>query len=278
MITGDMRLKRDLAMRKLREAIELHAGTTVAVSGCVDDPRFGLAAVEAGARILEPNHGERALALGYKGAKTMHDTVPIRHEIPLEEMAKAIRGLRNVVGAEIFIFVGVPGNFTELVPLMMTEEKAEMLAYAGADGLHTHKSTLKDVHDIVDLGHRMGLLVDAYIADPTDPYPFGIPARTPQDVARVAGEMEQVGVDVIGLVTNMSYSGAGAGNLDPYVEERLRAMVATVSVPTAVEGGINVSNHRAFRETGVNILIAGTSVTDAAREGVRRAVAALLTQ
>jgi cyclase len=276
MIEGDMKLKHRTGMRKIYDAIEAHDGITLACSGATDDVRIALAAVEAGARILEPNHGERALALGYKGAKNMHDTVPIRHEISVEEMANVVRGIRNVVSPEIFVFVGVPHNFTELVPLPLTDELAAMLSRAGADGLHTHKSTLEDLQDVVTLAHKYGLVVDAYIADPKDPYPFGIPAANPEDVARVAREMQDTDVDIIGLVTDMSYGGISAGDLSPYVRERLEALANAIDAPTAVEGGINMQNFRAFIGTGVNIMVVGTSITDAAREAVRTSVRTLL--
>ena len=73
---------------------------------------------------------------------------------------------------------------------------------------------------------------------------------------------------MIGLMTGMSYGGAAAGQIDPQVADRLKALVNAVSVPTLAEGGINIDNHTAFRGTGVNVLVVGTSFDDVARAAV----------
>ncbi|MDN4562897.1 hypothetical protein QTL91_24475, partial [Salmonella enterica subsp. enterica serovar Typhimurium] len=59
----------------------------------------------------------------------------------------------------------------------------------------------------VNLAHQYGLTVDAYIGHPDDLHTFGIPARTPEEVASVAKRMQDIGVDMIGLMTGMSYEG-----------------------------------------------------------------------
>lgn len=277
MIVGDMRRKRDLAMQKVYDAIKSYNGTTLLSTGITgDDARLALAAVEAGARLIEPNHPAVALARGYKGVTTMHDAELLRHEIPIQEMVKVVEGVRNVVGSEIFITVGAPGTFTETVPTPFTDEHAMMLSCAGADGLHVHKSTLEDLHDIVEVAHRNGLVVDAYIAHPSDRHLFGIPAESPEDVARIAKEMQKIGVDMIGLMTGMSYEGVAAGEIAPPVKARLEAMLAVVTTPTLAEGGINVHNFKAFIGTGVNILVIGTAIDDMVREAVRQAVKTFL--
>ena len=84
--------------------------------------------------------------------------------------------------------------------------------------------------------------------------------RKPEDVVRVAKQMESVGTDMIGMMTGMSYEGVEAGQIPAVLKERLCAMVESVKVPTLGEGGINLTNYRAFKETGVNILVIGTSI------------------
>lgn len=69
-------------------------------------------------------------------------------------------------------------------------------------------------------------------------------------------------------MTGMSYGGAAAGQIPAEISERLAALVGAVDVPTLAEGGINLSNHSAFRGTGVNILVVGTSFDDVARAAV----------
>jgi pentose-5-phosphate-3-epimerase len=277
MIIGDMNRRRAFSMKKVHDAISAHGGTTLLSTGITgDDARMALAAVQAGARLLEPNHPAIALARGLKGVTNMHDAEAVRHEVPMAEMARVIAGVRAVVGADIFITAGVPGSFAETVPLPFTEEDASLLAKAGCDGIHTHKTTYEDLRDMVDIAHRYGLVVDAYIAHPADKHLFGIPAETPQDVAEAACRMEDIGVDLIGLMTGMSYEGVAAGEIAPPVRARLDAMLKAVKTPTLAEGGINLQNYKAFTGTGVNILVVGTAFDDMARQAVAQAVGAFL--
>jgi orotidine-5'-phosphate decarboxylase len=277
MIIGDMQRKCEAGMRKVKEAIAMHGGTTLLATGITgDDARFALAAVQAGARMLEPNHPAVALARGHKGVTSMHAAEDIRHEVAMEEMVKVTAGVRAVVGPDIFITVGVPGSFTEIMPTVFTEEHACALSRAGADGIHTHKSTLEDLKAVVDLCHKYGMLVDAYIAHPSDRHLFGIPAETPEQVAEIAKRMQDIGVDMIGLMTGMSYEGVAAGEIAPPVRARLEAMLKAVSVPTLAEGGINASNYKAFIGTGVNVLVVGTAFDDVARQAVRETVKVFL--
>jgi imidazole glycerol-phosphate synthase subunit HisF len=277
MITGDMQRKCDAGLKKVNEAIIAHKGTTILATGITgDDARFALAAVEAGARLLEPNHPAVALARGVHGVTTMHAAEQVRHEVAMEEMIKVTAGVRAVVGNAIYITVGVPGSFTETMPTVFTDDQAHRLSLAGADGIHTHKSTFEDLKDVVEMCHKYGMLVDAYIAHPSDRHLFGIPAETPKQVGETAKKMQDLGVDIIGLMTGMSYEGVGAGEIAKPVSERLEAMLKNVSVPTLAEGGINVHNFKAFMGTGVNILVIGTAFDDIARNAVRDTVGIFL--
>ena len=273
MILADMEKKRKLAIKKVYDAIKLHGGTTLLSTGITgDDARLAKAAVEAGARMLEPNHPAVALARGYKGVTSMHDAELIRHEIEIDEMIKVTRGVRNVVGNDIFITVGIPGGFTELVPIVLEDDVFIRLSQAGADGLHIHKSSIEDLEVVVEKAHKYGLLVDAYIGHPSDLHTFGVPAETPEEVSKVAKRMEEIGVDLIGLMTGMSYEGIEAGQIHPVVKERLEALISSVSVPTLAEGGINLDNYKAFVETGVNIIVVGTAIDDTARNAAKDTV------
>ena len=143
---------------------------------------------------------------------------------------------------------------------------------AGADGLHTHKSSLRDLEDLVKMAHRYGLLVDAYIGRPSDLHTFGLPAETPEEVCRVARQMEEAGADMIGMMTGMSYEGVAAGEIPTLMKERVLAMVETVKVPTLAEGGINTVNFRAFKDTKVNILVVGTAIDNMVEQAAQQAV------
>ncbi len=143
---------------------------------------------------------------------------------------------------------------------------------SGADGVHIHKSTIEDLKDVVKCAHKYGLLVDAYIGHPTDLHTFGVPAETPEEVAKVAKEMEEIGVDMIGLMTGMSYEGVAAGEIHPETKARLEALVSAVKVPTLAEGGINAVNYKAFKGTGVNILVIGTSIDNVVSEAATNVI------
>lgn len=263
MYNNDMRLKREAALAKVHKALEENNGHTLLSTGITgDDARVAKAVVDAGVRMLEPNHPALALARGHKGVDNMNDAEKVRYEITIDQMAEVVHGVRQVVGDEIYITVGVAGGFTEVMPIELTDEDFVKLSLAGADGLHTHKSSLEDLRVIVDKAHKYGLAVDAYIGMSTDAHQFGITADTPEEVAKVAKEMEDMGVDMIGLMTGMSYGGAAAGEIPEEIKERLDAMVGAVSVPTLAEGGINADNFKAFQNTGVNIIVVGTALDD----------------
>lgn len=154
----------------------------------------------------------------------------------------------------------------------LKETDFETMALAGADGLHTHKSSLEDLAELVEMAHKYGLLVDAYIGKASDLHTFGLPAETPEEVAKVARQMQEVGTDMIGLMTGMSYEGVEAGQIHPEIKERLCALVESVTVPTLAEGGINATNFRAFKDTKVNILVIGTSIDKMVEKAAQEAV------
>lgn len=270
-----MKIKMLRAFKKVTDAIELHNGTTILSTGITgDDARLAKAAVDGGARLLEPNHPALALARGYKGMTNMHDAEMVRHEIRLDQMLEVTKGVRNVVGQDIFITVGIPGGFTEVMPVELTDDDFKHIALSGADGLHTHKSSIDDLKVWVEKAHQYGLLVDAYIGHPNDHHIFGVPAETPEEVSSVAKKLQDIGVDMIGLMTGMSYEGVKAGEIPEIIEQRVKALVASVTVPTIAEGGINESNFHRFKELGINILVVGTSidnvVTKAATDIVKK--------
>lgn len=273
MIRNDMRKRMDLACAKVTRALELGGGHTILSTGITgDDARLARAVCEAGVTMIEPNHPAVALARGHKGVVTMHAAEQVRHEITIAQMAEVTRGVRAVCPKDTYITVGIPGGFTEVVPMPLKEEDFAMMALAGADGLHTHKSCIEDLAELVEMAHKYGLLVDAYIGKASDLHTFGLPAETPEEVAKVAKMMQNVGTDMIGLMTGMSYEGVAAGEIHPEIKERLCAMVESVSVPTLAEGGINATNFQAFKGTGVNILVIGTSIDKMVEKAAQQAV------
>jgi len=263
MIKNDMKKKMEIAHKKVMDAIRTGNGYTILSTGISgDDARIAKAVVDAGVKLLEPNHPAVVLARGYKGITNMHEAEKVRHEIPLTEMTNITRGIRNVVGDDIYITVGVPGGFTEILPVLLKEEDFHNISLSGADGLHTHKSSIEDLEELVKYAHKYGLLVDAYICNANDLHTFGIPAETPEEVSQVAKDMESIGVDFIGLMTGMSYEGVNAKDVPLIIKERIEALTSSVSIniPVLAEGGININNYKTFVELGVNILVIGTSI------------------
>ncbi|WP_207941296.1 hypothetical protein DOK78_001206 [Enterococcus sp. DIV2402] len=278
MISNDMKLKMEKSMQIVHKAIEMGNGHTILSTGITgDDARLARAAVEGGATLLEPNHPALVLARGHRGITSMHEAEKYRHEISIDQMAEVTRGVRNVVGEDIYLTVGVPGGFTEVKPTILQEEDFLKMSLAGANGLHTHKSSLKDLEELVKKAHKYGLCVDAYIGLPDDLHTFGLSAEKPEEVAKVAKQMESVGVSMVGLMTGMSYEGVEAGEIHPFLKERLQAMVEAVKIPTLAEGGINLDNYKAFKETGVNILVIGTSIDKMVEQAATKVVSDFLT-
>ncbi len=273
MIHGDMHKKRKAGIKKVWDAISAGGGTTLLSTGITgDDARIAKAVVEAGVKMLEPNHPAVALARGLEGVTTMHDAERVRHRVPMRLMIEVVHGVRNVVGDDVFITVGVPGGFTEIQPTLIRDEDIRELAQNGTDGLHIHKSTFSDLEDILAIAHKYGLTVDAYIGHPDDLHTFGIGASTPEEVGQIAKRMEAMGCDMIGLMTGMSYEGTAAGDIPSVIKDRLAALVEAVQVPTLAEGGINPTNYKAFQKTGVNIIVVGTSIDDQVKKAAMSAV------
>lgn len=268
-----MERKREVAINKVKNAVSNHGGQTILSTGITgDDARLAKAVVDAGVKMLEPNHPAVALARGYKGVENMDGAEHIRHEVELAEMAEVVKGTREVIGEEPFITVGVPGGFTETKPVSLADEDFHRISLAGADGLHTHKCDIRDLEEIVKKAHYYGLLVDAYIAHPDDKHPFGLLAGDAEEVASTAKRMEEVGVDMIGMMTGMSYKGVAAGEIPEVIKERLHAMISSVNVPTLAEGGINTENYQAFRDTGVDIIVVGTSIDHEVQKAAQNVV------
>lgn len=278
MYYNDMKQKMEHGMAKVRAALEAGGGHTILSTGITgDDARLARAVVDAGVKMLEPNHPAVALARGHKGVVTMHAAEQVRHEITVAQMAEVTHGVRSVVPNDIYITVGIPGGFTEIVPKPLTDEDFMMMALAGADGLHTHKSSLRDLEELVKAAHKHGLLVDAYIGKRSDLHTFGLSADTAEEVYKTAKQMEEVGADMIGLMTGMSYEGVAAGEIHPEIKERLCALVDAVKVPTLAEGGINITNFKAFKDTKVNILVIGTSIDKMVEKAAQQAVTEFMT-
>jgi len=273
MIKGDMAIKRERAKRKVQEAIK-EKGTGFLLAGIVGTiPEFGKIAIEEGIKMIEVLPLHLAPREWRGNRQDMIANYRVRGEISRDEETLAVRTMRSMLGEEVFITVPTPGAFAEVVPIPFTEEDALALSKSGADGIHVHKFDFEDLEEITEIAHQYGLLVDAYIGNTNDEPDhtayLGVPARSPQEVKEATQKMEDVGVDMIGLMTGLTYLGEKAGNVPPEVKERLEMLISTAHVPTLVEGGINLKNSEVLKATGVNIIVIGTFLTDVAKSAVR---------
>lgn len=66
---------------------------------------------------------------------------------------------------------------------------------------------------MVDLVYKYGLIVDVYIGYLSDLYIFGIVVEIFVEVVEVVKKMEELGVDMIGLMIGMSYEGVSVGDI-----------------------------------------------------------------
>jgi cyclase len=281
---GDMILRRQMGMAKVRKAIAEHGGTTLMSAGLTSIVAgiLGKAAAEAGARIFEISPNGIALDLGLEGVSSRPQARRMSYRVPIEDICRRVAGFRAVLGDEVFITVSMAGLWTYLSPCPFTDREAYLLATAGADCLHVHKVTLEDHANIVEVAHQNGILVEAYIADPEEPDPashygfLGVPAANPEEVAKCVREMEGVGVDLMGLVTGKTYQGLKSNEITPKERERIEALVQTATQPTILEGGITPANCHAYKATGVNIIVVGTAFDQVCQNCIRDTVKELL--
>ncbi|MCR4397959.1 MAG: histidine biosynthesis protein [Firmicutes bacterium] len=237
------------------------------------DMRIARAAFEAGVRIFEPNHPAMALQMGLGGVTTMNAAEKVRHLVPMSRMVDAVRGLRAVCGDEVFITVGFPGTFTEEVPVPLSLEDVLSVARAGADCLHTHKSCLEDVGEIVSLGHRAGLLVEAYITADDN---LGVQAPTDEALKNTVKEFERIGVDLIGLTTGMTYKGQSAGGFARAFLDRIKTFTSASRAFRVLEGGIRRENIGSVKDAGLDIVVVSTALDQEIASHARRAIEALM--
>jgi hypothetical protein len=260
-IEGDAELKRHNTLKAIRETVKRHNGCTLMVLEEV--PYLFKAFVDAGVRLFETHGGSI-----YLGKDQL-----IRPGSPLQIRVENLKIVRKIVGEDAYITIPGYGTFTSPVaPIPFTDEEAFALSAAGASGCHTHKWKWNDLENLVKIAHRNGLIVDAYISHPNEKYYYyGIPAKTSDEVSEVAKRMQKIGVDMIGVLTGMTYQGLAAGGIAPETKQRIEALVKAVDVPTIIEGGITIENFRELRKHGASILVIYTAFVDMLVETMRNA-------
>jgi pentose-5-phosphate-3-epimerase len=284
-IRDSMRLKLAIGRAKIDAALALGGGSTIYGAHLLPHLVHLLPSIRAaGIRMIEITMGSIAL-------DQQPPTVPVDQggrfqarkvspHIPLEHLATRVRQLREPLGDDVFLNVGAPGGANYIGSEAFTAETASQLSMAGADGLHVHLSSLDELGALVEIAHAHGLVVEAYInrfVAATDEFSYmGIVAETPEEVATAGRAMEELGVDVVGLMFSddpLFYAIREASDeLASEVGARLRALRSAVTVPISVEGQITRRNVVELRELGANIIVLGSQFDVAIEEALRKVV------
>ncbi|MBM3779893.1 MAG: hypothetical protein FJW23_16935 [Acidimicrobiia bacterium] len=264
-----MTLKLEMGRERIRAILAADGGMTLYGAHLLPHAAVWLPAVlGTGIRMLEIAHDSLYLARNPPRVSVVsggrYDSMRYSQTIPVTELAERIRQLR-VALEDVFLNVVAPGTYNQPGAPRFTDDSAFALSQAGADGLHVHLSSLDELAEVVDVAHRNGLLVEAYVhrfTAESDPFSYmGIAAESPDDVRRAVASMESIGVDRIGLMFSADpkfYGREGTSDsLPDAVRERVRALTDAATVPTSVEGQVTPRSARELRELGVNVLTLG---------------------
>lgn len=278
MIIGDARLKVKRGRKKVSDAIKMHGGITLMSSGITaDDMRLTKASADAGVKVFEVHHSGIALNRGYRGRLTSLEGLDVRHEITVEDMAKVVRTMREIVSADTYITVSFTGTYTELNPVPFTLEDALALSQAGADGLLCFKVDLEDIKDLINIGHQAGLCTDITLYSPGKYADMlGVKPLETKDIGNYAKRLEKLGVDSIFIELGQAYLGFSAKKIPDFILERIKAVTSSVDVPVIAGGGITPDNFRDLKGTGVKMIAVGTSFDDIAKRAISEAVKTFL--
>ncbi len=274
MNSHDAKLKCNRSIEKIEKAIKEHRPTLMVGGIIASTPALAKTAIDAGLRMLEPNHPAVGLTRGlFPGVTTMNEAESVRYKLPYEVMLDTVRGLRNMVGEIPYICVGIPGVFTEKAPIKLTEEIIFAFSEAGADGFHQHKSSFVDIEELTVVAHKAGLILDAYIDEDGL---LGIQAKDNSEVREYAEKLEKIGVDMIGIMSSSLYKGASSGELNSRYVGRLDTLVETIKIPKIAEGGITLNNVHSILNHGIDILVISTSIDDYIKASVNEVISKFL--
>lgn len=272
-MTDQITLKMNSARAKLQKAFEAHQPALQLGGMAATDPRLARAAVDAGVRILEPNHTAVACARGLRGTAAMGEAYAFKHEVPMTMVAEVVAAVRRVVTEDTFIVVGAPGTFDEAVPVPFGEVEAQTVTEVGADGLFLEKSDLTEIERLTGIAHAAGLLVQAGIQHQANSAPTAVvPVQSPEEAASMARCLWDMGVDIVGMRLTGIFKGLKAGTVPPKELDCLRALVATITGPTVVYAGINLANLKQLAATGVKMVGVASVVDGMVAQALVRAV------
>lgn len=259
----NMEHRLEIARSKIQKLIKRGNGSTLNIAG-LPGLRSFKPLVEAGVGMFEVVHPASTIlmAIAFGGKQMSSVAVPPFGKLPHSEYIRWIGCHRYMLGNDVYL-MGLPEEgLVALYQDPLSDDYLLSMSQAGLDQLHLHKPTLEDYEGAIKMCHRNGLLCDAYISDPSDNNNMGVPARTVEDVSGIAKKLEKAGADLVGLMTGMTYQGLKAKEVSPELKERLEALSGAVDVPTITEGGVNPTNYKAVKETGVNVITIATALIE----------------
>lgn len=265
-------IKRGEGRDKLLKAFEVAQPALQLGGVAATDPRFARTAVEAGVRVLEPNHTAITCARARGGLTSMRDAYEHKHKLEFAHVIEIVLMLRRVIPEDVFILIAAPGTFDETEPVF-EEWQAQELADSGADGLFVEKNNFDEIERLVRIAHNTGLLVQAgfQLRSPGTNTAV-IPIDAPSEAQQTATRLMDVGVDIVGMRFSGIFKSLDAGAIAPAELEALSGLISEAPEMNVVYAGVNSSNLPAVTETGVKMVGVASAVDDLVYEAMGKAI------
>ena len=273
MLRGTFQAKLDEGGSKLQQVFDLARPALQLGGVSATDPRFAEVAVNAGVRVLEPNHTAVSCARARKGLVSMREAYAYKHELEFEVVLEVVRALRRVVPQSVFILCAAPGTFDEVEP-SFTERHGHMLSEAGADGLFVEKDSYAEIERLVGIGHRAGLLAQAafQLGHPGMKTAV-VPIHSPTEASGASRRLADMGVDIVGMRLSGIFQSLSAGEVAREEVDCIRGLVDEVKGATVVYAGVNAANWSAIAKTGVKMVGLASGVDDVVYHALSDAIA-----
>lgn len=247
---------------KLSQAFELSRPTLQLGGVAATDPRFAVAAVGAGIRVLEPNHTAISCARAIDGRTSMRAAYEHKHELEFDLVLEVVRTIRRVIPEHTFIICAAPGTFDEVKPRFEAWQ-AEELSEAGVDGLFIEKDEYREVERLAHIAHGAGLITQAAFQLRSKDEKTAVISIDDTEGARgAARRLKDIGVDIVGLRFSGIFNSLSAGEIAPQELECLSILVSEVPDANMVYAGVNANNLPAIAETGVRMVGLASAVDD----------------
>jgi imidazole glycerol-phosphate synthase subunit HisF len=261
-MTGTARQKINEGNKKLEEIFESTRPVLQLGGVAATDPRFAKVAIEAGVRVLEPNHTAISCARSYKGNTMMREAYVHKHEVDFNIVLDVVQTIRRVAREHVFILCGAPGTFDELHP-QFEESHGQLLSEAGVDGLFIEKNDLKEVERLTQIAHKSGMLVQSgFQLSKPNMKTAVISVFNAVEARRTAQQLEDLGVDIVAMRLSGIFKSLDAEKISSEEIDCIYGLTESVKAPTAVYAGVNSNNLSTIAKTGVNMVGVASAVDD----------------